>query len=1230
MKINDFKYSSFFFLSIIVTSCATEKVQYGKHVKNTPIQQRIKSDDIAHTFYLIGDAGNADQQNAKAILEQFKTKLDSSNENSTVIFLGDNIYPNGMPKTEGQERNLAKEKLNVQIDLTKNFKGKTIFIPGNHDWYSNGIIGLKEQQDYIFEKINDKNVFLPKNGCGIDSKKIGKDIALIIIDSEWFLANWNKNPGINEKCDIKTREDFFSEFESELNKNQNKTIVVAIHHPIMDHGSHGGYYSFEKQIFPLENKIPLPILGTGMNLLRATSGITHQDLSNQNYRTLSNRLTTLLANRDNVIVVSGHDHNLQYIEKGNIRQIISGAGSKNEAAAAVFPNDFSYGKNGYAILNISKSGDAEVSYFGRENEKEKLLYQKQILENSEYNPPKFQSEFPKETTASIYEKSFTKKSKIYEWIWGKNYRETYSTPVKVPTLVLDTLFGGAKPNRSGGGHQTNSLRLETPKGEYAIRALKKSGVRFLQSVAFKSQYVENEFKGGVADNFLLDFFTSSHPYAPLAIGTLSESIGLKHTNPQILYVPKQNRLGKFNQNFGDELYSLEIRPAETEENPNKVLGTEDVIKLLAKDEKYRMDEKAYIRARLFDMLIGDWDRHYDQWKWEQKQDGNYIYFSPIPKDRDQAFVRYDGVLTKLLLKLPPLRHMQSFDEKIKNIKWFNMEPYPLDMAFTKASTEKDWLQEAEFIQNNLNSEIINTAFEQLPKEVQNQDIATIKKNLEIRKNDLQKYASQYYKVLHKTVILTGTNKKDKFVINRLPEGKTEIKIIRLKKDGEELDFEKTYSKNETSEIWIYGLGDDDIFEVNGKAKNPIKTRLLGGLNNDVYNLNTKNKVNVYDYKSKKNTFNTKNQNNTLTDDYNLNEYDYRKPKYDHFSSLPNAGLNPDDGIILGMKGTFVKNDFKRNPFSATHTLTANYFTASKGFGVNYEGVFPKITGNWFYQFNTGYTSSQFIRNFFGVGNLSVNEIKKDGKGDYDEDYYRVRAKQFYAAPSINWKKNAAHFQTKLIYEALKIERTADRRISIPGIIDENLFDTNHFGGAEISFIYENMNRNVNPSLGMKFDTKFSYRQNLENSNKNVPSLETGLGFSHYITKNEKLIISTYAKAKWILNNNYEFYQMSILGGNNDLRGFRFNRFYGKNSFYQSTDLRLDLGTFRNAIVPLNIGIFGGFDYGRVWIPNEITNKWHNSVGGGLWLGALEQVAVQASYFYSSDKGRFTIGFGLNF
>ena len=1218
------------FLSIIISltaiSCAVQNADYGKNAKDFEKNSAIQ-DSIIHTFYLVGDAGNLDQDKAFHNMNILKDSLAKASANSTLLFLGDNIYPVGMPKKDDKNRPLAEKKMDNQISLATNFAGKTIFIPGNHDWYNNGIKGLKREEDYVIEKLNDKSAFSPRNGCPIETRKINKKLTLILIDTEWILADWSKNPGINEKCEFKTREDFYTEFEDQLNKNQNKTIVVATHHPLITHGSHGGFYSWEKQLFPLENKIPLPILAIGINLIRATGGITHQDISNQNYKNLADRLKTLIGGRKNVVVVSGHDHNLQYIEQGDIRQIVSGAGSKTESAKAVGNNDFSYGKNGYAELKISKSGNAEVSFFSLNQEKSDLLFRKTVLGKEEKIVKDYPKNFSEYSQASIYDSAMTKKNKFYEFLWGKHYREYYSKKVNVENLALDTLFGGVKTDRAGGGHQTKSLRLETKNGnEYVIRALKKSGVRFLQSVAFKNQYVVDDFAGSYADKFLLDFYTTSHPYTPLVIGEMADKLGIRHTTPKLFYIPKQKTLKNFNENFGDELYYLEDRPMETEENPNKVVGTDEVILNLAKDEKYKIDEKSWIKARLFDMLIGDWDRHHDQWKFEaRKENGNVIY-SPIPKDRDQAFTKYDGLVTGIIMEFPELKHMQTFDNEIESVKWFNREPYPLDLVFAKNSIQKDWQKEAEFIQNNLNENDIRLAFKNLPKEFQDDVSEDLIKKLLIRKKDLPKYASQYYHLLNQKVILTGTDKKDRFVITRLPNNETEIKIIRLKKSGEELQSSKLYSGKITKEILLYGLDDDDEFLVEGNEKSTIKLSLLGGLDNDKYSISNSKKVKIFDYKTKKNDFENKgNSRLILTDDYDINQYNYRNPKYNVFTTFINGGFNPDDDVIIGGNAVYTVNDFIKNPFAQKHHFIANYFTGTNGYEFAYNGVFPKYGGGWFYGLDTRITSSHYIKNFFGIGNKSVNP-----KDEFGDNFNNVRAREFAFSPSINWNKNSSTFSAKLNYEILRIEKTENRFVSLRNVVNEDVFHSKHFGGADLSFVYENFDNPANPKLGMKFDIRTVYNLNLQNTNRQYASIETGLGFLHYLTNNKKLVWSSYAKAKWLLGNDYEFYQMATLGGNHDLRGFSFNRFYGKNSLFQTSDLRYEVGKIKNSILPLTYGFFGSFDLGRVWVPNEYSKKWHNSFGGGFWLNAVDAISVNASYFKSSDGGRVVVGIGGTF
>lgn len=143
-------------------SCATYNVQKGKNlfeVKNSDIKS--ESD---FKLFLIGDAGNADEPQAKKTLNLLKGKLDSADSNSMLIFLGDNIYPNGMPKETDKDYDSAKIKLENQLAITRNFKGKTLVIPGNHDWYS-GLEGLNTQEGLVKKYFDDKKLSFPKTAA---------------------------------------------------------------------------------------------------------------------------------------------------------------------------------------------------------------------------------------------------------------------------------------------------------------------------------------------------------------------------------------------------------------------------------------------------------------------------------------------------------------------------------------------------------------------------------------------------------------------------------------------------------------------------------------------------------------------------------------------------------------------------------------------------------------------------------------------------------------------------------------------------------------------------------------------------------------------------------------------------------------------------------------------------------------------------------------------------------
>ena len=1214
-----FKTISIFASLSLFVACATYQAQF-----NTKSRSTISSKEIAHTFYLIGDAGNAAMNESTPALNTLKIELSKADRNGTLLFLGDNIYPHGLEKN-----NLSKHRLQTQIDAAKNFQGHTLFIPGNHDWYS-GLDALKDQEKMV-EKALGKNTFLPENGCPIEKVNISKDIVLIVVDTHWYLTNWDNHPKMNDDCEIKTRAKFFDEFKSLLKKAQGKTAIVAMHHPMFTSGPHGGNYSFGSHMSPL------PILGSLKNILRKTTGVSNADLQNKKYNELKKQIVTLAQQNEKTIFVSGHEHSLQYIVQDNIPQIVSGSGSKESATKLGSTGLYSEGKQGYAKLIIYKDGSSHVQFFTTDK-KEPSFETTVINPNKPVQLINYPDQFPNTQKASVYTQKEVTKGGTYKFFWGDRYRKYYGTQVNAPTVNLDTLFGGLKPTRKGGGNQSKSLRLEDKDGrEFVMRALRKNALQYLQAVAFRDQYIEGQFNDTYTEGLLQDAFTGAHPYAPFVIGTLADAIGVYHTNPVLYYIPKQNALGKYNADFGNELYMIEERAADGHGNQksfgysNKLISTDDLLKELHKDEDNTVDEKAYIKARLFDMLIGDWDRHEDQWRWAKFKEGKKTVYRPVPRDRDQAFsIMADGLLLSFATKvMTTLSLMQSYDEELKNVPGFNLEPYPLDMALINEATKADWDAQVNTIVNGITDDVIEKAFAFFPTEVQDETIQEIKRKLKGRKANLQKISDTYFKHMSKFQVVKGTDKDDWFDIERMPNGQTKVNGYRIKK-GEKADIihQKTYSREHTREIWVYGLDDDDQFVVSGKGNNYIKVRIIGGQNKDTYDIQNGAKVVVYDYKSKKSEFKTNKGKKRLTDDYETNVYNHKKLKLNSRQFLPSIGSNPDDGLKIGFAHTYIANGFERNPFTYKHSINGAVYLATSGFELNYNGEIANVVGRANLGINASFTSPNFATNFFGFGNQSVNLDPDDDA--IDRDFNRVKMRQLRFGTSLNWKGDLGSLvKLSATYEAIEVERTTGRFIETAFAVNNPVFNNQNFIGAELSYHFANTDNAAFPTLGMAINLATGYKSNIDEST-GFGYLKPSIAFDYKLTNNGRIVFATKLAGQLNFGDDFEFYQGARLGARNGLRGYRFDRFIGKSSFYQSSDIRFNVKKFKTGLIPLTIGLYGGFDYGKVWAPNLPTGDWNTSVGGGFIFDAADMMSASIAAFSSDDGMRiaFALGFGF--
>ena len=331
--------------------------------QNDTATEKYSKGDIIHTIYLIGDAGKLDVSKPSGIeiLQQHLTKADT---NSTVIFLGDNIYDSGLPAETSSEYLQAEKNLKLQLSILNDYGGNVVFIPGNHDWNYSGGEGNKRvqrQELYIENSLKKGNTFLPDNACaGPIASELDSDIVLLAIDTQWYLHKKTRS-GKKEGCLVDNEKEFVEELEKTLVRYKGKKIIIAGHHPIFTNGPHGGFFTLKDHLFPLtaiSNKlwIPLPIIGSLYPVLRKF-GINRQDVNHKKQKKFKSEVLPLLKKYDDLIYAAGHEHSLQHFKKDNQHFIVSGAGCKTSHVVKDNDASFTHSQQGFFKVIYLSSGE---------------------------------------------------------------------------------------------------------------------------------------------------------------------------------------------------------------------------------------------------------------------------------------------------------------------------------------------------------------------------------------------------------------------------------------------------------------------------------------------------------------------------------------------------------------------------------------------------------------------------------------------------------------------------------------------------------------------------------------------------------------------------------------------------------------------------------------------------------------------------------------------------------
>lgn len=1194
---------------------------------------------LDHKVYLIGDAGEPDlaPDNFKLLGET----LSKADENSTLIILGDNIYSKGLPPQQHPERDAHEQKIARQLDLIKNFKGRAFIVPGNHDWAKGKPYGWQRvlnQEAFVEEYLGDEEVFFPKGGCpGPVEFELADGLFLILFDMQWMLHRWEK-PSKESACQFQSTVDVLVELEDLIKKHKNDRVIVAAHHPLYSDGIHGGRSQLKDHLFPLTAAskslyIPLPIIGSIYPLFRTTIG-NIQDIPHPKYKAIRNSIEASLKQNQNAIYVAGHEHSLQHIQRDGINHIISGSAAKTTFVKPRAHSKFAADKNGFATVNFYSSGRVTTEFWtpgaGTSGDK--------IYEGDLYQFDKKEEEQSKAPVDFSNQKIVVKASEQYgagnfkQFLMGENYRDVWALDVEVDVFDIGTAKGGLTPIKKGGGMQTKSLRMKASNGkQYVLRSIEKYPENAIPPLLRKT----------IAVSIVQDQISASHPYGALVVPFLAEAAGVYHTNPKVVFIPDDPRLGEFQETFANTLALFEERPAKDWSdasffgNSDDLINTFDVLKKLHKDNDNTVDQAFVLKSRLFDLIIGDWDRHDDQWRWAtfKKEEGKM--FRPIPRDRDQAFFLNEGLLPKIASRRWAVPKVEGFNNEIRWAPGLAFNARYFDRTFLTNLSREQWIQTAQELKKSLTDQVIEDAIRQWPEKIFDLTGERVIATLKSRRDNIEVSSLELYEFLAKQVEIIGSKKKELFQINRLSNGDTKVTVNKISKKGnvKQTLFDRTFNVEETKEVRVYGHGGDDVFEISGDSKNRAKIKIIGGegadLVKDASSPGTSGNIKVYDNKNTSIEENNTGLKRRLSDDATIHNHNRLGYKYDVLFPLAYGQFNRDDGFFLGGGFIYTRNAWRKAPFSSKHQLTGDIAFATRAFNIKYKGTFTDVLGQWDLELLLDASNPFSVNNFFGLGNTSVNDHR-----NRDIDYYRIRYESALGRVGLSKSLGAfASFAFGPQYQEYEIQIQDNKFITDdpnPGVDRTDLFDVSRaYGGFYTSLEVDTRDSKQLPTRGIYWNNEVEALEGLTNDASSFTRLKSEISFYYSIKYPAKLTIATRAGVAHNLGD-FEFYNANILGGKTNLRGYRRTRFYGETSFYHNFDLRLKLFSFRSYLFPGHFGIHGFHDVGRVWLDGENSDKWHRGAGGGIWIAPLGQAVISFSMAYTEEENLPSISLGFFF
>ena len=1033
-----------------------------------------------------------------------------------------------------------------------------------------------------------------------------------------------------------------------LAERDDDRVIVVGHHPVFSNGERGGgHYSLRQHLFPLTPTrgsrcgCRCRVVGSVYPLVRSYFG-GRQDFSSPDYRAFRKALPAALETHDGVVYAAAHEFGLQYTPLRTDavaiqHHVTSGGGARGEAFAGGFEAGFAHGAEGFASLQFYDDGTMWLEFWEPDPaDPQGRLAFRTLLEEAlrEDVDPGVPADLDPATLADYTDSTRVVRADpdlaagpLRRFLLGTNYRDVWTAPIRARVLDVGRDEGGLVPVKRGGGYQTVSLRVKNPQGrEFVLRQVQKRPDLLLPGA----------LRGTAAADVLADQISSMNPWGALVVPRLAEAAGIYHTRPELVVVPDDPRLGIYREDFAHALVLFEERPTDEAVGQPNLGGAEDVdsstkMRLeLREDNDARVDAPFYLRNRLFDALIGDWDRHQDQWRWAQFEPGDLDpllegeartkgkVFRPIPRDRDQVFFRITGLFPRLAQYYVP--GLQDFDPDYGNVLGLTDNGRELDRRLLAELSRDDWQAVARELQSRMTDEVFRDALGDWPAEVHALHGERVFETLQSRRARLPAFADDWYDLLSRTVDVVGSDRHERFVVRRLSDDETEVTVYKTSKEGEDRKvlFRRVFRDDETREVRLYGLGGRDRFEIEGE-EGGVYVRAVGGPGEDTFADRTGGRrAHFYDT-PQGSEVERGDARLTLSDAPDVNRYDPEAFGYAQRTVFPLVGYNATEGVTLGATALMVTPKFRREPFGHRHQLALSVATATGAVAGAYASRWTERFGPFDAVLSASGATPQNVLNFYGLG----NETDRDRDGDF----YRVRLAR--AAASAGLELNLRRGIRLGLSPAADLTRVSRDDDGIVGsaLVSGESFAAVGFAGGDALLAFEHADRPVNPRQGFRWENSAGVRAGVLNTGDTFGTLASALTAYLSPSLRPQVTLALRVGGEHVAGD-FPFYEAATLGGTTTLRGYRSTRFAGRSALWQNAEVRLGLGQFRTYAATGSYGLVGFLDNGRVWADGEASSAWHQGVGGGVWLNLFDLALLNGTVSFSEEGTFVNVGFGF--